>query len=174
MLTENLLCYNVFLNATVINPATFTGLSPSASPWVLNLCVSPQLLKRKVVSVSYHAISPSSTLPHYLTYTSTLWCCLQPHREILFFSEHSTSSAHSHICLTRMVSFSQGYQVGTFLPSGQSCHHRLFLIVPFLLLFCEASLSPLRVTQIHFAPLFCEKPFFFYPRFLFPNRPGWK
>ena len=50
-----------------------------------------------------------------------------------------------------MVSFPkhyQSYQIGTPPPSGQSRHHRLPLVLPFLL--PETCLPPLRVTLTHF------------------------
>ena len=52
-----------------------------------------------------------------------------------------------------MVSFPKRYQyhqIGTPLPSGQSRHHRLPLVVPIPLLLTEAFLPPLRVTLTHF------------------------
>ena len=51
---------------------------------------------------------------------------------LLLCSVQSFSSAPSHLCLTRMVSFPKRYQyhqIGTPLPSGQSRHHRLPLVL---------------------------------------------
>ena len=66
-------------------------------------------------------------------------CCISasswgPSKESLFSSVQIFSSAPSHICFTRMISFPkrhQYHQIGTSPPSDQSRHHRLPLVLPY-------------------------------------------
>ena len=66
----------------------------------------------------------------------TLYLCflMEPFYGVPFLSVQSFSSAPSHLCFTRMVSFlkrCQYHQIGMPPPSGQSGHHRLPLVLPY-------------------------------------------
>ena len=61
-----------------------------------------------------------------------LYFFLRPLQGVPFFSVHSLTPVHSLLCFARAVSISQCYQGEIPSPCGQSRHHRLLLVLPYL------------------------------------------